>query len=385
VTVRSEWEVRVDQAIGELVAGTTTFGLYGSQHPRSVQAAQRLAAQFDSLLGTESELAVVLLGEELFVQGRPFTRVSRHAPALIRRFRRREIEHATFQLGLTQDEVRGFVEDLARTDDAPVRSRPHVQVGQVELSDRELGGPDDDAGGKQRQKLAAVRDRVSVIQECFADFALGRELASGDLGRVTRALWTRLGDEPDPFRHFAPWEGEDRWPAVHAHNVAVLSMGLGRLAGISTAMCLDLGVAALVHDIGKLLLTPEVMSRELELAGDELELIFDHPRLGVAALLRNTQFPALAAIVAYEHHLNYNGTGYPRLARPRRPHPAARLVTVADAFVVLFTARGGRGQVTREGTIIWIDEHSGTVLDPNWAAALRQMLDRSPVPTQPPG
>ena len=257
--------------------------------------------------------------------------------------------------------------------------------GQVEISERELGGPDDATGGKQKHKLAAVRDRVTVIQECFADFALGRDLAAPDLGRVARALWIGLAEEPDPFRHFAPWEGEDRWPAVHAHNVAALSMGLARSSGIATALGLDLGVAALVHDLGKLLLPHEVMARELELAGDELELIFDHPRIGLAALLRNSQMPPLAAIVAYEHHLNYNGTGYPRLARPRRPYPAARLVTVADSFVVLFTARGGRGQLTREVTIIWLDEHSSTVLDPSWADALREMLEQPPLPAQPPG
>ena len=385
MTVRSEWEVRVDQTLGELVSGTTTFGLYGSQHPRAVQAVQRLSSQFDSLLETESELAIVLLSDELFVQGRPFTRVSRHAPALARRLRRRAIEHATFQLGLTLEEVRGFLEDLARKDDSPVRSRPHVQVGQVELSDRELGGPDEASGGKQKQKLAAVRDRVSMIHECFLEFAQSRNLAAGDLGRVARALWIKLGEEPDPLAHFAPWEGEERWPAVHVHNVAVLSMGLARLSGISTAWGIDLGMAALVHDIGKLLLPPEVMSRELESSGDELEPIFDHPRIGVAAVLANPQLPSLAGIVTHEHHLNYNGTGYPRLAHPRRPHPAARLVTVADCFVVLFTARGGRGQLTREGTILWLEEHSGTVLDPNWAGALKDMLDRPPLAAQPPG
>jgi len=385
MTARTEWEVRVDRTLAEIVSGATTFGLYGTQHPRAVEGVKRLSAQFDSLLETESELAIVLLGEELFVQGRPFTRVSRHAPALARRLRRRAIEHATFQLGLTNDEVRGFLEDLSRKDDSPVRSRPHLQVGQVELSERELGGPDDESGGQKRQKLATVRDRVGVIHECFVDFATSRSLAVSDLTRVARALWIKLGETPDPFVHLAPWEGEERWPAVHAHNVAVLAMGLARFAGVSTAWCIDLALAGLVHDIGKLLLPPEVVERELELTGDELEPMFDHPQLGLAAVLAAPQLPPLAAIVTHEHHLNYNGTGYPRLARPRRPHPAARLVTVADSFVVLFTARAGRGRLTREGTLIWLDEHNGTVLDPNWAGALRAMLDRPPLPAQPPG
>jgi HD-GYP domain-containing protein (c-di-GMP phosphodiesterase class II) len=385
VTVRTDWEVQVDQAIGEIAASVTTFGLYGSSHPRAIQSVQRLVSKLNSLLESEPEIAFVLLGEELFVQGRPFTRVSRHSPSLIRRFRRREIEHATFQFGITDGEIRSFLDDLARTDDSPMRSRSHIQVGRIDLSERELGGADDDAGGKERHKLATVRDRVTLIQECFTDFARTGSLPVGELVRVARALWKRLTEQPDPFGLFAPWEGDERWPAVHAHNVAVLAMSLAKLSGVAAAICQDLGMAGLVHDVGKLFLPAEVMAREAELTGDELELMLDHPRVGLAALLKSGQLPQLALVVTLEHHLNYNGTGYPRFGRPRRPHPAARLAAVADLFVVLFTARGGRGLLTREGTIGWLEEHKGSVLDPNWVGALRDLLDQDQPSPQPPG
>ena len=388
MSARTAWELQVDRLLGDLAGGATAVGLYGGSHPRAVEAVERIDRQLAVLLAGEPELALVLLGEELFVQGRPFTRVSRHSASLIRRFRRRDVEHATVRAGVTQEEVHGFLEDLARTDEAALQSRPHIQVGRVELSERELGGPDATAGGDQGRKLATVRDRVTLINDDFAEFIAGRTLAVGDLARVARAIIEGLEADPDPLRQFAPWEGEERWPAVHAHNVAVLSMGLAHLAGAASVPGCDLGVGALVHDVGKLLLPPEIASRELDLAGDELELMLDHPRLGLEALLQNAQVPPLALIVTFEHHLNYNGTGAPRLARPRRPHAAARLVTVADAFVTLFTARGGRGLLTREGTVAWITGHTGTVLDPDWTGALRQLLERGPdgpEPAHPPG
>ncbi len=385
MSARTAREVLVDQTIGEMAGGATTVGLYGPEHPRAGQAVQRLAAQLGTLLADEPELAFVLLGEELFVQGRPFTRISRHAASLIRRFRRRGLEHVTVRSGVTEDELRGFLGDLVRTDEAEWTKRPHILAGRVELAERELGGPDEEAGGQGPQKLTTVRDRVALIHECFSEFTLGRPLAVGGLALVVRALYAATGRDPDPVRHFAPWEGEERWGAVHAHNVAALTVGLARLAGAAAAPCQDLGIAALTHDLGKLSLPPELLTRELELSGDELELLFDHPRDGLAAALENGQLPPVALLVAFEHHLNYNGTGYPRLGRPRRPHPAARLVTLADAFDVLFTSRGGRGLLTREGTLAWLEERSGTVLDPAWVGALRRVLEAGQAAAQPPG
>ncbi|OYW00919.1 MAG: hypothetical protein B7Z61_12940, partial [Acidobacteria bacterium 37-71-11] len=173
MSARTEWEVQVDGVLGNLAGGATAVGLYGAAHPRAAEVVQRISLQLAKLLATEPELALVLLGEELFVQGRPFTRVSRHSASLIRRFRRREIEHATIRAGVSQEEVHGFLEDLARTDEAAVQSRPHIQVGRVELSDRELGGPDDSAGGAQGRKLATVRDRVALIHDDFAQLVAG--------------------------------------------------------------------------------------------------------------------------------------------------------------------------------------------------------------------
>jgi HD-GYP domain-containing protein (c-di-GMP phosphodiesterase class II) len=384
VSSRTDWGALVQATITELVAGTTTVGLYGNSHPRAAQALGKLASQIATLLGGEPELAFVLLGEELFVQGRPFTRVSRQAPALIRRLRRRGVEHLTFRRGVTQEELRSFLEELAATDDSPVRSRVNIQVGKVELSERELGGPDESQRGRKGHQLATVRDRVSVIHERFAEVVAGRTLAVGDLEMVTRALLGALAGRPDPLYHLAPWEGEERWQAVHAHNVAALTMGLARLANVGTVPCRDLGLAALLHDIGKMFLPAALLARELELAGDEIELLLDHPKVSLETLLASEQLPPLALIVAFEHHLYFNGTGYPRFGRPRRPHPAARLVTVADTFDLLFTARGGRGMLTREATTAWLADRQGSMLDPGWVSALREVLQR-PSGAQPPG
>lgn len=372
---RDSWEGTVNGAITELAAGLTNVGLYGIGHPRARHAVGRLVTQLGELLAADTQLSFVLLGEELFVQGKPFTQTCRQAPTLIRRLRRRDVELVSFKPGVGEDEVSGFLEDMAASDQ-PVASRPHIEVGKVNLSDVELGGPDDSSGGQGTRNVPTVRDRVTIVAEIFATLAQGGTLAPADLHRVCRAVLDGIRDNPDPMEHMAPWEGDERWLAVHSYNACVLAEGLARLAGLGDPWVLDLGFAALAHDIGRAALPVDLIARELATAGAELELVLDHPKTAMELLLAAEDVPPLAVIVAYEHHLNYNGTGYPRLPRPRRPHPATRMITLVDMYVTLHTALGGRGLLTREGINARLTERAGTVLDAGWVEAILDLTER---------
>jgi hypothetical protein len=374
VSERTEWEVLVSSTIAELTAGATAVSLYGVAHPRAAQTVEALSGDLGTLLASEPEIAVVLIGEELFVQGRPFTRIARQAATLVRKLRRRGLGQIAFVRGVTPDEIRQFLIDLSAGTDSRLAGSPHIRMGRIELSDAAEGGPDDVAEGRGQLRLPAVRDRIELLHETFSGFARGRPLAASVLDRIVRAIFRALEDQANPVRLLAPWQGEERWAAVHANNVATLAIGLARLAGVGQDGCLDLGTAGLTHDIGKLFFSQELLERDVNVVGADLELILDHPSAGLEVLLAAEQLTPLAAIVAYEHHLNFNGTGYPRLVRPRRPHPATRLVSAADVFDVLLTSRGGRGLLSREATLAWLADSAGSTLDPVWAGATATLL-----------
>ncbi len=209
VSARTEWELQVDRLLGDLAGGATAVGLYGGSHPRAGEAVQRISSQLATLLAAEPELALVLLGEELFVQGRPFTRVSRHSASLIRRFRRREIEHATFRAGVTPEEVRGFLEDLARTDDdGACAPGPTSRSGGSSSPSASWGARTTTEGGAQGRRLATVRDRVSLLHDDFRGFHGGR----GPGRRRPRLAWPApfsegLEADPDPLPSVRPLGG----------------------------------------------------------------------------------------------------------------------------------------------------------------------------------
>ncbi len=364
----------VATVIADLVAGAAALALYGTDHPLCERSVDRLARHLDDALAEEPQLDLLLVGQELFVRERPVSRSTRQAGALVRRMHRRGVDSIAFSAGVDAGELRTFLADLAAPADQPPASLPHVRSGVVQLGE----GDGDGAAEFPAERLPRLRDRISLLGDVHAAVSAGQPLRTNDLQEIAGSVLSALDRRPDPVAHLADWQGEERWPAVHGHNVAVLAAGLARIAGLGRGIATELALAGLVHDLGKLFLPPDLLEREAELAGDELEIVLDHPRIALELLLPVPALPPVVLTAAFEHRLNFNGTGYPRLPRPRRPHPASRLISVVDAFDILLTLRGSHGTSTSESTGAWLEAHAGTVLDPDWVRAFLEVLAASP-------
>jgi HD-GYP domain-containing protein (c-di-GMP phosphodiesterase class II) len=363
-----EWEALIGGTVAELAAGATTVALYGASHPRAEQAVGELNDRLARLLRDEPELTLVLLGDDLFCGDVPLAGITRHAENLVRRLQRRGVEHLTFRSGVTAAEMREFFIELGGGPDTKVQSRPHIQVGVVELEEGEDG-----LGG--RRSLPTVADRVELVSETFT--LLGREggLQLTDLEAVARAIVEGLEREPDVLAQCAPWDEEAQWSAVHAHNVATIAAGLARMAGLEPEVGREIALAGLLHDIGRSGVPRRIFELELELPNREVELDLDHPQGGLAILLETQRTPYLPLITVLEHHLAHDGSrGIPGPLIGRRPHPVSRLIAVADAADVMVHGRGGRGLATREATVAWFEESAGRTLDAGWCRGIRQLL-----------
>jgi HD-GYP domain-containing protein (c-di-GMP phosphodiesterase class II) len=143
-----------------------------------------------------------------------------------------------------------------------------------------------------------------------------------------------------------------------------------------------LGLAALLHDIGKVRVPLEILTKPGKLTADEHEIMRRHPVYG-AHLLRNLAGQnKLAMVVAFEHHANYDLSGYPQITTKNHPHLLARIVQVADAFDAATTSRRAyRKPATPEYAMSMVLGGAGTVFDPVVPAVLVRVLGVYPVGT----
>jgi HD-GYP domain-containing protein (c-di-GMP phosphodiesterase class II) len=160
---------------------------------------------------------------------------------------------------------------------------------------------------------------------------------------------------------------------------------MGRRLGLTKLQLFDLGMAALLHDVGKSRIPLEVLNKASGLTDEEWRIMQAHPWLGVLTLfgLRGYgEIPYRSMIVAYEHHMKTDLTGYPKSLRPRRLSVFSKIVAVADGFDAATTRRAYQttpiqpDQVLRE---LWANPRRG--MDPVLVKALINVLGIYPVGT----
>jgi putative nucleotidyltransferase with HDIG domain len=121
-------------------------------------------------------------------------------------------------------------------------------------------------------------------------------------------------------------------------NVSILTMGQARGVGIDGALLREFGLAALMHDIGKVQTPNEILNKPGKLTDDEYEVLKRHTVDGAEILRKTPEMPTLAPIVAFEHHLRADGTGYPAAARPQL-NLGTTLCGIADVYDAMRSRR----------------------------------------------
>jgi putative nucleotidyltransferase with HDIG domain len=166
----------------------------------------------------------------------------------------------------------------------------------------------------------------------------------------------------------------DQYTTTHSLNVAVLSMGLAESLGCRSREIRAIGVAGLLHDIGKIRIPLEVLTKPGKLTDEERAIMNSHPIDGARLIMQSEEDLGMAATVAYEHHVMLNGGGYPAMHYTRECAMASRLVHVCDVFDALSTKRPYRDAWPAEKTMAYLEERAGSEFDPDLVAAFIRTL-----------
>jgi HD-GYP domain-containing protein (c-di-GMP phosphodiesterase class II) len=154
----------------------------------------------------------------------------------------------------------------------------------------------------------------------------------------------------------------------HSVNVALLSMALANRAGYPKVDLADLGLAALFHDVGKCAISLDILNKPGQFTDEEWQLMRTHPIEGVLTLIRLrglNNVPARMAGASFEHHMNYDFSGYPKLAISWTQSLSSRIVTIADCYDAMTSSRVYRREPMSPANVLkFMFSKSGQSFDP---------------------
>src|SRR4029077_16076073 len=166
----------------------------------------------------------------------------------------------------------------------------------------------------------------------------------------------------------------DQYTTTHSLNVSVLAMALSEFLGLGAKDTRAFGIAGLLHDLGKIRIPIEVLTKPGRFTDEERQLMNQHPADGARIILGSEQRLDLAAVVAYEHHIMLNGDGYPTMRFRRDCHFGSKLVHVCDVYDALRTTRPYREAWPQERTVAYLEGRSGVEFDAELVTAFTRMM-----------
>ena len=131
----------------------------------------------------------------------------------------------------------------------------------------------------------------------------------------------------------------DEYTFKHSVDVATLAMIIAKRLDMSPREVYDIGIAGLLHDMGKTQIPNEILNKPGRLTDDEFQVMKSHSRLGYNILKKRNEFPPMIPLAVLQHHEKMNGTGYPLKCKADKIVPFAKILSVADVYDALVTER----------------------------------------------
>ena len=325
-----------EEIVRRLAAALRGAQLYAAGHPLVGRSIGALAETLTLTLSSVPSVTIGIVGDDLVVADYPIPRAAETLGELMRRLRQAGIERIVIQRGVDADEIERLVASVASGEtgkDGALAKLAHVRVGRIEVEER-IEGVGDIATFQSLYSEAS--DIAGVLWESAA--ADGKPDADAARNLVD-SLAQAVAQNRTALLALTALKNYDNYTFTHMVNVSILTMGQARGLGIEGGLLREFGLAALMHDIGKVKTPNEVLNKPGKLTDQEFEILKRHTVHGAEILKSTPEIPPLAPVVAFEHHLRSDGTGYPHGVVRSQLNLGTSLCGIADVYDAMRSQR----------------------------------------------
>ena len=243
-------------------------------------------------------------------------------------------------------------------------SSPNIILGRVEI--RTSGPVNDLANAHECLKKLRPSDiphaELYKFAEIYEEIKKKQKLHVKGVGEIVACFIDTLRSESNSFMALGSIRIMDEYTFTHSTNVCILNLAQALALHIDGPLLHDIGVAAMLHDVGKLFIPEEILCKPGKLTEQEWQFIQQHPIKGAQYLLNTPGLTPLATVTAYEHHIKYNRSGYPQIPEGWELNLCSQMTTISDIFDALRTKRSYHDPMEMKSVLDKISDLAGTEL-----------------------
>jgi HD-GYP domain-containing protein (c-di-GMP phosphodiesterase class II) len=385
-----------NELVGRLYVLLRNTRIHDRNNRAVVSNAQTALAKINGLLDISGKASFDIVGDSLFLNGirlRPDFSNFQAFKSVVSQAKERFIRSFSFDDSVHEDDLVAFASVLAAVD--PDEDDPYAEILERMEAEGIAGieiGHVEERGASRKARKGKAPDPAEAVVNAFASalYFIGKSIDQGvaDTGvtprkmkRVVQLVVDNVLANEEEMLDLTSLKGHAGYTHQHSLNVCIYSVLLAHRLGLPKNLLRQIGVAALFHDNGKVDVPAEVLDKDGPLSASELESKQDHTSAGVKALSHFKEADRTivrAMLVAYLHHLNIDGSGYPATKRKIEPDAVSRIVRIADIYDVLTSPRSpGLRPFTREEALTAILSNAGEQLDTTLARAFANVMSRA--------
>jgi putative nucleotidyltransferase with HDIG domain len=365
-----------EDLLRRMASGVRNSTLYAADHPLVARNMAGLVTVLTTLHQQQASIAVGIVGNDLVVADTPMHKVSSTMTELIRKFKDNKVERIAFERGVTQDELTTLLGSLARLgsrsgDAEKDLSTAHIRVGRLKSDeDKKQDGIQSDIAAIRQMYAGAVQTAEVVYQsaetEGVPDAPAALQTVDGLADAVTQNRTALMA--------LTAMRNYDNYTFTHMVNVSILAMAQARALGIDGRLLREFGMSALMHDIGKVRTPKEILNKPDKLTDEEFVIMRRHVVDGAEILRRTPEMPILAPIVAFEHHLRLDGSGYPRTVKRDSMNLGSMLCAISDVYDAMRSQRSYQQAYPTDRIVAVLKKNDGAQLDQHLVRRFVQIL-----------
>jgi putative nucleotidyltransferase with HDIG domain len=334
---------KIENFLKDLAVSLQVAKIYTIEHPNFNVAIEKTYASLSDILNYREELVLGLVGDELAFEKEIFFDLSKKLKYFIFSLKEKDIERIIFKQGINKDELARFMSYFVIPKKELRKSAEEYFLisGIKNIAVTKLGA----ASGSEKLNAAMnyitqYQEYLENIKQPFGDILAGKPLDYLDLRFTMVNIMQNLSGKHQELVALTAMKSHDTATFIHLLNVSILAIYFSSKLGLAKDDCLDIGIGALFHDIGKIQISKEIIQKPDKLTDPEFSKMKSHTVWGAQILLKYVDaLGVLPAVVAFEHHLRYDKKGYPKLIFSQTPCAASLIVSICDVYDALTERR----------------------------------------------